>query len=286
MKKEALIPILVLIFIGSIGIYGLSAIFGGMGVASLTTGLGEVSTAMISETPGSLMQVQGPTYSDDLPNIALKATETTPLTTAVALGNSGLSIAANGQNITFSGNIDTVPAASLRYLTESAKEVTGAVVALPNFTKNNALPAIYQKNTQQYLRDGIIAMLNLHESYAYNAIMKMSQTELQTLAKALHEGDATHQPIIGVCRPNVYDIKVGKGVNNGVVKGHGGVLLEVYTVDKSIERIKAKIPVTATITAEVQAALIDAIRSINTGFIFMPSNKFPVDSSTGSLIIR
>ena len=286
MKKEAIIPILVLIFIGSIGIYGLSAIFGGMGVASLTTGLGEVTTAMISETPGSLMKVQAPTYSDYLPNIALKATDTTPLTTPVALGNSGLSIAANGQNITFSGNIDTVPAASLRYLTESAKAVTGGVVALPNFTKNNALPAIYQKNTQQYLRDGVIAMLNLHESYAYDAIKKMSQTELQTLVKALHEGVAPQQPIIGVCRPNVYDIKVGKGVNNGVVKGQGGVLLEVYTVDKSIEQIKAKIPVTATVTAEVQAALIEAIRSINTGFIFMPSNKFPVDSSTGSLVIR
>lgn len=286
MKKEAIMPILVLIFIGSIGLFGLNAIFGSMSVASLTTGLGEVSTAMISETPGSLMKVQAPTYSDDLPNLALKATETTSLSTAVALGNSGLSIAANGQNITFSGNLDTVPAVSLRYLTESAKEVVGGVVALPNFTKNNALPAIYQKSTQQYLRDGIIAMLNLHESYAYDAIMKMSQTELQALAKALHEGDATHQPLIGVCRPNVYDIKVGKGVNNGVVKGRGGVLLEVYTVDKSIEQIKTKIPVTTIVTAEVQAALIDAIRGINTGYIFMPVNKFPVDSSTGAFVIR
>lgn len=286
MKKDAVIILIVLIVVGSLGVFGYQAIFGSMGVATLTTGLGEVSTSMVSETPGSFMRIQSPTYTEDIPNLALKAVETTSLTTATPLGTSGLSIAANGQNITFTGTLDTIPAANLRYLSESAKEVTAGVVALPNFTKNNALPAIYQKNTQQYLREGIIAMLNMHESYAYDAIMKMDAAELQTLVKALHEGDATHQAIVGVCRPNVYDIKVGKGVNNAVVKGRGGYLLEVYTVDKSVERIKTQIPVSGLVTAEVQAALIDAIRGINTGYIFMPVSKFPVDNSTGAYVIR
>ena len=259
-------------------------------IATVQSSLSDLDSAAAGRLAGELVTVQSKTNTVTLPNFYSSSLTPTDMTTAKPLPGTDLTIQASATNdkITFGGQLNGTVAANPRFLCKSASVPAAGVIEIPGYTNKGQLPQIFQKNTDEYLKDGIVGILGLHSNYAYEDVMKLSNADLQLLVKAIFDPPAGKDPLIGIVHPNVYELRNGYLINNKVTKESCGKLFEIAYVNSSKTAIETPLATVPGLTGKTDTiyALTEAIMQIKTGFIFMPDSKFPIDRDTNVPVVR
>ena len=290
MNKQVFLGLIVTLFLMVVVTGSYSMIFGAMNVTTVTSGLSTIETLGIQDDYTLFTKAKGRNTEIGIPAPYLKAFDAIDLGTGVALpGLPTLSMSANGSVITLTGTAYGIDAGKLRYTADTASDpVPGAnsiKLEIPGYAIDNKLPAILPKKDKEYVQTFLTACLNLSGSYSESYLQTLDATKLQALTTALFEPVApATEPLIVANRPKTYSLRLN-GANDSVAKESGGKLVTISRVNTDATTIKAVLATHIT-DAEALNEVVDAVRYLQTGYLYVPDHKFPIDSQKKVPVIR